>query len=64
MRSDDGRLMKLPEVLHVTALSRSTVYRKMSSGDFPPQVRVGQRAVAWRERDVVEWLESRPRAPR
>ena len=60
MRGGEGRLMKIDEVLHLTSLSRSTLYRLIRSGDFPSPVRIGPRAVAWRERDIRRWLESRP----
>ena len=35
------RLIKLKEVLHITGLSRSTVYRFMSAGGFPMKVELG-----------------------
>jgi hypothetical protein len=31
---------------------------------FPAGVRIGDRAVAWREDEVLAWLESRPRGGR
>ena len=56
----EGRLVKLPEVLHLCGISRSTMNRWIKSGHFPPPVQIGPRAVAWRESDIREWLESRP----
>ncbi len=43
-------------------LARTTVYRLMRSGEFPEPVRVGVRAVRWREAEIDEWLASRPRS--
>ncbi len=57
---DHHRLLRLPEVLRMTGLSRSTLYRLIGEGRFPAPVRIGPRAVAWRERDVLEWQETRP----
>jgi prophage regulatory protein len=34
----------------------------MARGDFPRPVRLGIRAVGWRESDVRDWLESREQA--
>ncbi|MBS0122521.1 helix-turn-helix transcriptional regulator [Thetidibacter halocola] len=45
-------------VEQMTGLSRSTIYAKMADGTFPKQVKLGKRAVAWRESDIVEWLNS------
>ena len=41
-------------------LARTTIYRLMRLGQFPEPIRVGVRAVRWREDDIAAWLESRP----
>ena len=51
--------MRLPEVLELTGVSRSTLYNFISSGTFPKQVSLGARSVAWVESEVMEWVESR-----
>ena len=56
------KLIKRKDVERLTTLSRSTIYDKMSKGTFPRPVKLGERAVAWRESDVVAWLERRPQA--
>ena len=58
----DDRLLRLREVLALCGLSRSTIYRKMGEGSFPEPLRVGVRAVRWREAEIEDWLASRPRA--
>jgi prophage regulatory protein len=50
------RLLRLPEVLNRTGLSRSTLYADSS---FPKSVKVGQRAVAWDEDEINAWIEAR-----
>lgn len=55
----DDSLLRLPELRSVVPLSRSAIYRLAAAGDFPRPVRIGQRASAWRWRDVREWLDSR-----
>ena len=54
------RLIKLREVLELTGLSKSSLYRKVDSRTFPPQVEQGLGAVAWRESEVLAWIASRP----
>ena len=51
------RFLKLKEVMQKTALSRSAIYRKMNEEDFPKSVSLGDRAVAWVESEVVDWME-------
>jgi prophage regulatory protein len=53
-------LARLPTVLQVTGLGRSTIYRLVAHGSFPRPVRVGLRAVAWRWSDLDQWSQTRP----
>ena len=53
--SGPDRLIRLPEVMHLTGMSRSTVYARMGQGRFPNTVSMVGIA-AWRESDVREWL--------
>ncbi|AVH31060.1 DNA-binding protein [Vibrio fluvialis] len=53
------RFLKLKEVMEKTALSRSAIYRKMNEGEFPESVSLGERAIAWVESEVDEWMAER-----
>ncbi|EGQ9702394.1 AlpA family transcriptional regulator [Vibrio parahaemolyticus] len=50
------RFLKLKEVMEKTALSRSAIYRKMSEDAFPKSINLGDRAVAWVESEVDDWM--------
>ncbi|MDA0385963.1 MULTISPECIES: AlpA family transcriptional regulator [Vibrio harveyi group] len=52
------RFLKLKDVMDKTALSRSAIYRKMGNGLFPQSISLGDRAVAWIESEIEEWMES------
>lgn len=52
-------IYRRPEVERITGLSRSTLYAMMADGSFPKPVKLGKRAVGWREVDIAVWLESR-----
>ena len=54
-------LLRLPDVQRLTGLSRSSVYRLEATGGFPQRVRLSERATAWREHEILEWCDSRPR---
>ena len=58
----NDRLLRLSAVRSRTALGRSTIYRLMRNGDFPEPLKIGARAVRWRESEIEEWLAARPRA--
>ena len=53
------KIIKLPEVIAITTLSRASVYRLITDGKFPKQVKLSTRACAWVEQDVLNWLNDR-----
>ncbi|MEZ8104158.1 helix-turn-helix transcriptional regulator [Vibrio cortegadensis] len=53
------RLIRLNEVLVMTGLSRSGMYRSIEKRQFPSQVPIGDRAVAWVESEVQDWVHQR-----
>ena len=52
-------LLRLREVCRRTGLSRSVIYRRISVGDFPAPVKLGERASAWVESEIAEWCTAR-----
>ncbi|MBO9644429.1 MAG: AlpA family phage regulatory protein [Pseudacidovorax sp.] len=47
---------RLADVIRITALSRSTIYRRIAAGEFPAQVSLGGRATGWRREALKTWL--------
>ena len=44
-------------------LKRSAIYRLLSiDKSFPKPIMLGSRRVAWREHEIEQWIESRPRS--
>lgn len=58
------RLLRIKSVLSVTGLSRSTLYDKISVGEFPAPIRLGARSVAWLSDEVALWIDERISASR
>ena len=54
--------LRLPGVMRMTGLSRSTLYRLVANKQFPRPVRLGPRAVAWRRTDIEAWSDALPSA--
>lgn len=52
-------LIRLPQVIRMTGLGRSTIYREVAAGRFPEYVKIGARASAWIESEVQGWIERR-----
>lgn len=56
---DQPRLLRLPDVLAQTGLSRSLLYQLMARGVFPRPVSVaGTRVRAWSATAVSEFVEA------
>jgi prophage regulatory protein len=53
------KLLRLSEVQRRVPYSRSTIYLKVSRGEFPAPIDLGARAVAWLETDIDEWIAAR-----
>ena len=54
----DDRIIRIKAVLAKTGLSRSALYRKINSGQFPRQIKISERSAGWRESAVLAWLRS------
>ena len=50
------RLLRLPEVMARTGLSRTTIYVWRKEGRFPQPVLLGTRTLAWIESELEEWM--------
>jgi prophage regulatory protein len=57
MRHD--RYIRRQEVMRRTSLPKSTLYSMMASGCFPRCYVISRRSVAWRESDIVNWMNFR-----
>ena len=57
--AEQVRMLRLPEVIRKTALSRSQIYRLIGFGEFPKQVPLCERAVGWIEEEIDAWLKQR-----
>lgn len=58
----ESTLWKRKKVEDLIGVTTTTLYRMMSKGAFPRPVRIGLRAVRWREEDILAWLNSREHA--
>jgi prophage regulatory protein len=49
-------LLRRTSVQAITGLSRSSLYAAVKAGTFPPPLKIGKRAVAWRTSDINTWI--------
>ena len=55
-------ILRLPQVISKTGLSRSSIYLRISTGSFPAPVSLGSRAVGWVERELDDWISCQIKA--
>ena len=53
------KLLKIKDVQYRCGISRSMIYVLIKRGDFPKQVHLGPRAVAWNSREIDDWIAQR-----
>lgn len=65
------RMLRLPDVMAVTGLSRAAIYAKNNpkdkarfDADFPQRVQLSANAVAWPSDGLQAWLDKRIAASR
>ncbi|MFI7859479.1 helix-turn-helix transcriptional regulator [Pseudomonas promysalinigenes] len=53
------RIIRLKEVIDLTGLARSTIYKYIAEGTFPKPVSLGDRCVGWVNSEVHDWILAR-----
>ncbi len=46
------RILRLPDVIKITGLSRSSIYNYIDLGLFPKPIKLGKRAVGWPANEI------------
>ena len=59
----EDRILRLPEVIKMTGISRSRIYVFMdrAADPFPRQIEVGPNTRGWWLSEIQEWMKNRPR---
>ena len=55
-----GRVVRLPEVVEIIGLSRTTIWRRGRDESFPAPIRLGgkhARSVDWPEQQICDWID-------
>jgi prophage regulatory protein len=49
----------MPQLKQKVALSRSQIYRLIQQGEFPKQIKLGDKIAVWIDSEVEEWMSSK-----
>jgi prophage regulatory protein len=53
---EDVRILRFPDVVKKTGMSKSDIYGRIRRNAFPEPVQIGPRSVGFVEREVNHWL--------
>nr|WP_093038613.1 AlpA family phage regulatory protein [Thiocapsa roseopersicina] len=49
--------LRLPQVIQLTGLRKSAIYKRIALGQFPAPIRLSARASAWASDEVESWQQ-------
>ena len=55
----NSEFVRLPQVLYLTGLGKTSIYKLMSKNAFPIPISFGVRQVYWRYNDVQFWIKQK-----
>lgn len=53
------RYIRAAELIRMTGLSPSTIWRLEQEGEFPRRRKIGSSAIGWLESEIDDWLKTR-----
>ncbi len=53
------QLVRIKDIVSITTLSRSTIYRLVQTNQFPAPIKLTPYTSAWRHCDIEQWIEKR-----
>jgi prophage regulatory protein len=53
------KIIRLKQVMDVTGLARSTIYKYIADGVFPKNISLGGRSVGWLESEIQDWIRAK-----
>lgn len=53
---EDVRILRFPDVVRKTGMSKSDIYGRIRRNEFPEPVQLGPRSIGFVEREVNGWL--------
>jgi prophage regulatory protein len=54
-----NQFLRMSQLKQKVALSRSQIYRLIQQGEFPKQIKLGDKIAVWVDSEVEEWMSSK-----
>ena len=56
------KILRIHDVLRITGLSRTTIWRLEHKGDFPKKIRLCRNCIGYHADEIEAWISALPRA--
>ena len=53
------KLLRIKGVIHLTGISKSSIYALSNAGKFPAPLKLSEKTTAWVESEVLDWIQSK-----
>ena len=55
------RILRIRDVISLTGMSRSQIYRLIANNEFPQQIKLtsGGKITGWQQSEILDWIDSR-----
>jgi predicted DNA-binding transcriptional regulator AlpA len=58
----EERFLRLPQILRLIPIGKSTLWERVKKGEFPKQIKLGSKISVWKESDVRAYIDDHCRA--
>lgn len=55
----EERFLRLPQVENKIGYKKSWIYQAIKDGRFPEPIKIGEKAIAFIESEIDEWMKAR-----
>jgi prophage regulatory protein len=55
----ENRFIRMPDLRAKVGLSKSQIYKLIQQGEFPKQIKLGDKIAVWEQTEVEEWMSSK-----
>lgn len=56
--SNEQKFLRLPQILQLIPIGKSTLWAKVKRGEFPKQIKLGPKISVWRASDVQAYINN------
>jgi predicted DNA-binding transcriptional regulator AlpA len=56
--TSEERFLRIPQILKLIPIGKSTLWEKIKKGEFPKQIKLGPKTAVWKASDVQAYIDN------